>query len=472
MRDFSDKYVAAEAWRLLAEVNANLQRWDQALSDLGIALQQLPGARHLRLRRALLLEQKGDDAAALGELETLVREAVDSPQLLGHLARALDHAGRGDEAKLTIEDGLRRWPVDAGLHRALAGLLWQRSSADEALQPLQRALAAHPREMPLRLVAADLWRSMGSPGHALRLLEGGLAMAPDSSTLLTSIGVLLDDLGRLDEARTHLEAAVARAPAAIQPRRNLIPTLLRLADAPAALRLATDLSGQFPDDQQLIAWRATALRMLGDPRYRQLYDYERLVRASQLTPPPEFTDIRAFNALFAAELTRLHRASRHPLAQSLRGGTQTSRNLRADNPLVAAFFAMLDAPIRDYMADLRREDAAHPVDRRVRAGYRIAGSWSVKLEPGGFHVNHVHPQGWLSSAYYVELPGITPGEDARAGWLKFGEPAVAIPGCGPEHFVQPRPGLLVLFPSYVWHGTVPFGTGGRRLTAAFDVLPD
>src|SRR5690349_20303981 len=167
VRDFSDKYVAAEAWRLLAEVNANLQRWDQALSDLGIALQQLPGARHLRLRRALLLEQKGDDAAALGELETLVREAVDSPQLLGHLARELDHAGRGDEAKLTIEDGLRRWPVDAGLHRALAGLLWQRSSADEALQPLQRALAAHPREMPLRLVAADLWRSMGSPGHAL-----------------------------------------------------------------------------------------------------------------------------------------------------------------------------------------------------------------------------------------------------------------------------------------------------------------
>jgi hypothetical protein len=28
-----------------------------------------------------------------------------------------------------------------------------------------------------------------------------------------------------------------------------------------------------------------------------------------------------------------------------------------------------------------------------------------------------------------------------------------------------------LFPSYVWHGTVPFECGGRRLTAAFDVVP-
>jgi tetratricopeptide (TPR) repeat protein len=470
-RDFSDKYVAAEAWRLLAEVNANLQRWDLALFDLGIALQHLPGARHLRLRRALLLEQKGDAPAALAELERLAHEDADSPQLLVHLARGLEHAERGNEAEQTIEAALRRWPVDAGLHRALAGLRWQRSAAIEALQPLQRALAAHPREMPLRLVAADLARSTGSPDEALRLLEEGLAMAPDSSTLLTSIGVLLDDLGRLAEARHHLEAAVARAPAAVQPRRNLIPTLLRLADAPTALRVATDLLGELPDDQQLIAWRATALRMLGDPQCRELFDYDRLVRASELVPPAQFADIAAFNAAFAVELTRLHRATKHPLAQSLRGGTQTSRNLPADNPLVTAFFAMLQAPIRDYIAHLRHGDAVHPVDRRVRTGYRIAGSWSVKLDPGGFHVNHVHPQGWLSSAYYVELPVSVPGDSSRAGWLKFGEPAIAIPGCEPEHFVEPRPGLLVLFPSYLWHGTVPFAKGGRRLTAAFDVLP-
>ena len=32
--------------------------------------------------------------------------------------------------------------------------------------------------------------------------------------------------------------------------------------------------------------------------------------------------------------------------------------------------------------------------------------------------------------------------------------------------------MLVLFPSYMWHGTVTFGEGGRRLTAAFDVVPN
>jgi hypothetical protein len=61
--------------------------------------------------------------------------------------------------------------------------------------------------------------------------------------------------------------------------------------------------------------------------------------------------------------------------------------------------------------------------------------------------------------------------ESRAAWLKFGEPGLRL-ALPPEHFVRPEAGMLVLFPSYFWHGTVPFTTGGDRLTAAFDVLPD
>jgi hypothetical protein len=90
------------------------------------------------------------------------------------------------------------------------------------------------------------------------------------------------------------------------------------------------------------------------------------------------------------------------------------------------------------------------------------------LRPGGFHLNHVHPMGWLSSAYYIDVPR----EQSQDGWLKFGEPDMPMPGCSPDHFVVPEPGMLVLFPSYLWHGTVPFQNGTQRLTAAFDVVPD
>ena len=131
---------------------------------------------------------------------------------------------------------------------------------------------------------------------------------------------------------------------------------------------------------------------------------------------------------------------------------------------------MIDAPIREYISRLDAGDRSHPVDRRKRGGYRVSGSWSVRLQSGGFHINHVHPRGWLGSAYYVSLPDVADAE-SRAGWLKLGEPGVPIAGCPAEHFVQPAEGMLVLFPSYLWHGTVPFAAGGSRLTASFDVVP-
>jgi len=62
--------------------------------------------------------------------------------------------------------------------------------------------------------------------------------------------------------------------------------------------------------------------------------------------------------------------------------------------------------------------------------------------------------------------------EGREGWIKFGEPGVPTrPALPPNHYVKPAPGTVVLFPSYMWHGTVPFGGTETRLTAAFDVIP-
>ena len=417
------------------------------------------------------MEQQGLHAESLAEFESLAQTGDDSPQLLVHLARGLRFAGRADEAEEQLEAALSRWPTDLQVHKLLAQLRWEREAGEASAQLVERAIAQFPRELGLRLVAADHLRNAGFAAKALGLLEGGLTLAPGSPAFLTSIGVLLDELGRPDEALRYLQDAVTRAPDSAAAQRNLVATLLRVGRAAEALRHDDELLTRAPDDQQLIAYRATALRQLGDARYSQLHDYGRLLRTYQLQPPARFADIAQFNAALADELSRLHRAERRPLAQSLRGGTQTERNLPRDIPLVADFFAMIDAPIKDYIARLRDGDS-HPTDRRKSSGYRIAGSWSVQLQPGGFHLNHVHPQGWVSSAYYLELPETVDDDTNRAGWLKFGQPGLATDAWPPDHFVKPVAGTLVLFPSYFWHGTVPFEEGGRRLTAVFDVVPN
>jgi len=99
--------------------------------------------------------------------------------------------------------------------------------------------------------------------------------------------------------------------------------------------------------------------------------------------------------------------------------------------------------------------------------------WCVVLERGGHQIPHIHPASWLSGVYYPQVPeGIATGE-GPAGWLEFGPPDRDFPSrlTPPVHRIRPEEGLVVIFPSYLYHHTIPFDQGGTRISVAFDVVP-
>ncbi|HET8764982.1 MAG TPA: putative 2OG-Fe(II) oxygenase, partial [Rhodanobacter sp.] len=262
------------------------------------------------------------------------------------------------------------------------------------------------------------------------------------------------------------------APDAAPARNLLAAALLGIGDAARALSQCEALLARTPDDQYLIALQTTAWRMLGDPRHDAYCDYAQLVRPCRLPTPSGWADLAGFLADLRHALERLHDPHGHPLLfQSLRHGTETTGNLaRSTDPVVQALFRAFDAPIRDYLAQIGHGDDA--LRRRNRDGYRFNGGWSVRLRDAGFHANHVHPRGWISSAFYVDLPEVMADPAAPGGNLTFGAPGIlATPALDAQHGVHPEPGMLVLFPSYVWHGTVPFHSEQARLTVAFDAVP-
>ena len=64
-------------------------------------------------------------------------------------------------------------------------------------------------------------------------------------------------------------------------------------------------------------------------------------------------------------------------------------------------------------------------------------------------------------------------EAAEAGWIEFGRPPSSF-NCTIEPEVKthrPEEGLMLLFPSYMYHRTIPFETEEERISIAFDVLP-
>jgi hypothetical protein len=127
--------------------------------------------------------------------------------------------------------------------------------------------------------------------------------------------------------------------------------------------------------------------------------------------------------------------------------------------------------IEYFLSTLRRQED-HPLLRRLSGSFAFTDSWSVILKNSGFHKNHFHSAGWFSSACYLQVPPEIGKTRDGSGWIKFGEPELYLPErFEAELVVKPEPGLLVVFPSYMWHGTNPFHSQSERITAPFDFVP-
>jgi hypothetical protein len=219
--------------------------------------------------------------------------------------------------------------------------------------------------------------------------------------------------------------------------------------------------------------QTTALRLLSDPRYEVLCDYDSMVLSQVLETPPGWPDLSSFLSDLSERLNALHNPHGHRLLyQSLRQGTETTQELsRSKDPLIQALFTAFAAPIARYRDQIGQ--GQDPLRRRNRGGSRFNGSWSVRLQRAGYHTSHVHPRGWISSACYIELPDSMRAGHTDEGILSFGAPGMlTAPALAAELSVRPEVGQLILFPSYFWHGTLPFQSEQPRLTVAFDVVPD
>ena len=383
--------------------------------------------------------------------------------------RAVQGLGRYDEAEAAYREAIKRKPDMAITHRDLADLIWMRTGdVAAASEVLDAAIRRFPGDPALRIVKAKLldFAGDGAGGYeAILPAVSGPDADPFADVSAAQIVMMLDAA----RAREHAERALSRAPdnpmiLAVSAEASLAAGL-----PDEAARRAQTLRDLAPNDQQAIGLLATAWRMMGDPRYRALYDYDAFVKPRRLDTPQGWPSLDAWLADMTKALNGLHNLETHPLGQSLRQGTQTSQSLdRSPDPVIRGLFEAIHGPILRHIEALGR--GRDPLRGRATGKYRLNGSWSVRLKPGGRHVNHMHPKGWLSSACYIALPDAI--ETGREGWIGFGEPGVPIqPKLEAEHWVKPEPGMLVLFPSYMWHGTVPFGGDQPRLTCAFDVVP-
>lgn len=439
-----------------------------AAKALDTVLQSAP--RHplpLRLRAKVALER--GEADALQRFDAALRADPGNADLHLGKAQALEIAGDVRGARIIAEQLAEQAPGFIGALSYLSSLYLANGESD-LTAPFVKAAQKAPQDPNIEAAHCDALAGIGRFADAAKVASSAQSRFPHEPHFAFLEASYAGSIGEWDRA----EGIFADLPTqSLQRWLAEARHRLRVKDLPAASALLDTAQEAAPHDVAAWAMRGLLWRLSDAPedriKARWLHDQAGLVQSQPLQAPAGL--LEAANTL----LRDLHQQAGMPLSQSLRGGSQTRGTLfHRTEPVLADLHKAILETLELYRAQLPAIDSDHPLLSQRESQWRLAGSWSVRLTEGGdHHTAHIHPAGLLSSALYCAVPkAVTTGE--QQGCLEIGRPPADLGlDLEPLTTIQPRPGHLALFPSTLYHGTIPFGSdasGEDRVTVAFDVI--
>ncbi|MBB3169186.1 2OG-Fe(II) oxygenase family protein [Simiduia aestuariiviva] len=398
-------------------------------------------------------------------LAGLVLQKKIGPEVYQTLAAVNLELGDLASAKSILVQLIELKPSYVPAHQSLNELLWQLGDLTEFCQSFKWAVANRHATSDLLASYIDIARLSGDQN----LISDAMNSVPKNHTSPLIYGAesrVVENSNRLD-AIYRLEKALS-IEFHLQLAQELIQLYLKEYRIKEASNLVARCLKESPLNQLSWALQGLVWRLNGDERYQWLNNYSNFIKKFKFVSADEEEVLLKLRN----DINAMHGLERRPLGQTLKGGTQVSGGvLNSSYESVQLLRTRLDEILMEYCASLPSDDS-HPFLKRNTGSCFYSGSWSVRLKPNGFHVNHVHPEGWLSSSVYIGMPVLTPEQIERhEGAIKFGESSLGLKEDVVEKMVQPKSGDVVLFPSFIWHGTVPYGGEDVRITCPFDALP-
>lgn len=357
----------------------------------------------------------------------------------------------------------------------------------------ERAAGARPESPGVQLAWANALEGAGEQEAALGRLEAACRRFTDDEAVRSAFASALGRAGRLDSALAetgrspgaawaaklefrllmragrfeHLEAREAALAEADPTDPDLLEyRALKWRDRPEkVLSICEQVQARDPGAMHALYHKALALIQLGRAgEAAELMGLDRYLRIAPLGAPDRFDgDEAAFLGQLGREIAANPTLHSDPAGHATRQGLRTATFPLPGDGAGQALVRAIKAKVGEYAAGLSGD---HPFPA-ARPGLATFKSWALLFEGRGHQRHHHHPGPWLTGVYYVAAPAGPP----RPGALRIG----ALPAWldarppWPVIDVEPAPGTLVVFPSFVPHETIPSGSDERRISVAFDV---
>ncbi len=417
------------------------------------------------------------EAGRLREAERLYRSMLDAephdPEALHLLGVLLTQVGEYDDAVEHIQAALNVNRDSALFESSLARAYLRSGKLAEAIETLERVVARQPDSFQ---AFSDLGAALQESGELERAIEAyrrSIALNPGLAIVHFNLGTALKQQGGTADAIACVEKAVAMDATQANYPATLAGYYLEVGEPAAALRSCQACLSAAPRNLMALTFLSISLDRLGDRESAaRIVDFDRLIQKRQFVTPAGYESISEFNDALAQHVRSHPTLRAEPVNNATRYGKHTDNLLINPTGPIPALAELIDRAVADYLQSLPL-DPTHPYLANRPSGFKFT-MWSVVMDSQGHQLPHMHPDGWVSGVYYVALPGkMRAATGEQDGWIEFGRPLRELTGSlQPEvKTIRPEEGMLVLFPSYFYHQTIPFESTEQRISIAFDAVP-
>ncbi|HWU82656.1 MAG TPA: tetratricopeptide repeat protein [Methylophilaceae bacterium] len=447
----------------LGVVLANQGKSEDAIGSYRKAIALKPNLAVAHFNLGIALQGLGRNEEATAAYRKAIGYEPGFYEAYGNLGAVLQAQGRLEDAVSAYRKAIAIH-ADARGYFNLGTALRNQGAAQEAIGCFNQALALDPRFVDAWTNLGDVFFHQGKANEALDCYGKALSIDPSHPATNYNLGIFYYDGGELEKAIPCFQAA-------------------GIADWRERTLYCFYKTGQYD------AFREGMQAMLNEPHLspflatlsthyatnfgtEDVYDFCKT--PMDFVFHSQITELVGEDSSLRAELIRdIEQAEIAERKQGrLHNGIQSSGNLfKRPEASFRKLAELVKRQVQAYQAAFAGAD--NSLMRHFPREIEFSSSWYVKMRQGGHLTSHIHEEGWLSGSLYLSMPTRAPGSDA--GSIEFSTHGDDYPQQHtdfPRRAIAPSVGDIVIFPSSLFHRTIPFEADEARICIAFDIRPN
>ena len=442
----------------------------------------------------IILLRSGKFQKAISCFEKAIEINPNHANAHNNFGVAFRQLGEHQKAKSCYEKAIKIQPNYASAHNNLGEVFRQLGELQKAKSCHQKAIEIDANNASAHDNLGEVFRQLGELQKAKSCHQKAIEINPNNAESHNNLGVVINELGEPQKAISCYEKAIEIQPNHASAHNNLGNIFRKFKEFQKAanyfVRSATVFgNAQFLECTYFSNGVENYNKLLNTFAEKDPTNLRIASLAAYVSTKENIKNVYPFckkplNYFFSINLRdefessdqfyqRLLKISEKlesswQIKNIVKNGYQSTGNL-LDKPFleITVLKKKIEKQISIYRKNYKNSDDYYIT--RWPNESELTG-WYIKLKKQGQLKSHIHETGWLSGVFYLRVPKP----------LRKNEGSINLSLQGfdypydeklPNLYYAPKPFDLILYPSSLFHFTVPFTSNEERHCIAFDVTP-